>query len=46
MTLRNDLCQLSTRTLSNICRREYGLTGDAMKKQLPSRNKVSLALDG
>jgi hypothetical protein len=25
---------------------EYALTVDAIKKQLPSRNKVSLALDG
>jgi len=29
-----------------MCRREYGLTVDAIKKQLPSCNKVSLALDG
>jgi len=36
----------SASTLSNICQREYTLTVDAMKKQLPSRNKVSLALDG
>jgi chaperone required for assembly of F1-ATPase len=36
----------STTTLSHICRREYALTVDAIKKQLPSRNKVSLALDG
>jgi len=35
----------STGTLSNICGREYLLTGDAIKKQLPSLNKVSLALD-
>ena len=33
-------------TLSNICRREYALTVDAIKKQLPSCYKVSLALDG
>jgi len=32
-------------TLSNICRREYALTVDAIMNQLPSRNKVSLALD-
>ena len=32
-------------TLSNICRREYALTVDAIDKQLPLRNKVSLALD-
>jgi hypothetical protein len=35
-----------TTTLSNICHREYALTVDAIKKQLRSRNKVSLALDG
>jgi len=33
-------------TLSNICRRESTLTVDAIKKQLPSTNDVSLALDG
>jgi len=36
----------SASTLSNICQREYTLTVDAIKKQLPSRNKDSLALDG
>jgi len=36
----------SASTLSKICRREYTLTVDAIKKQLPSRNKVSSALDG
>jgi len=35
----------SSSTLSKICRREYSLTVDAIKKQLPSRNKVGLALD-
>jgi len=44
--LRNDLVLLSAATLSNICRREYALTVDAIKKQLPSRNKVCLSLDG
>ena len=44
--LRSDLVLPSASTLSNICRREYTLTVDAIKKQLPSRNKVSLALDG
>jgi len=44
--LRDDLALLSATTLSNICRREYALTVDAIKKQLPVRNKVSLALDG
>jgi hypothetical protein len=44
--LRDDLVPPSATTLSNICRREYALTVDAIKKQLPSRNKVSFALDG
>jgi antitoxin component HigA of HigAB toxin-antitoxin module len=35
----------SATTLSNICCREYALTVDAIKKQLPSQNKVSLVLD-
>jgi len=43
---RDDLVLPSATTLSNICRREYALTVDAIKKQLPIRNKVSLALDG
>jgi len=42
---RSDLVFLSTSTLSNICRREYTLTVDANKNQLPSRNKVSEAFD-
>jgi len=36
----------STTTLSNIYRREYALTVDAIKKELPSQNEVRLALDG
>ena len=36
----------SATTLGNIWRKEYALTVDAIKKQLPVRNKVSLALDG
>jgi hypothetical protein len=44
--LRSKLVLLSTSTLSNVCRREYSLTVDATQKQLPTRNKVSLALDG
>jgi hypothetical protein len=44
--LRDDLVLPSATTFSNICRREYALTVDAIKKQLPLRNKVSLALDG
>jgi len=46
MALRDDLVLLSTTALSNICRTEYALTVDAIKKQLPLRNQVSLALDG
>jgi len=42
----DDLVLPSATTLSNICRREYALTVDAIVKQLPLRNKVSLALDG
>ena len=42
----SELLLPSASTLSNICQREYTLTVDAIKKQLPSRNKVSLALDG
>ena len=44
--LHNDLVLPSATTLSNISPREYALTMDAIKKQLPSRNTVSLALDG
>jgi len=44
--LHDDLVLPSATTFSNICRREYALTVDAIKKQLPIRNKVSLALDG
>jgi len=44
--LRDDLLRPSATTLSNICCREYAVTMDAIKKQLPYRNKVSLALDG
>jgi len=36
----------STSMLSNIHQREYTLTMDAVKMQLPSRNEVRLALDG
>jgi len=42
----DDLVLPSAMTLSNICWREYALTMDAIKKLLPSQNKVSLALDG
>jgi len=44
--LRDDVVLPSATTLSNICRREYALTVDVIKKQLPLRNEVSLALDG
>jgi len=44
--LRDDLVLPSATTHSSICRREYALTADAIKKQLKIRNKVSLALDG
>jgi len=43
---RSDLVLPSASTLSNICRREYTLILVAIKKQLPSRNNVSLALYG
>ena len=35
----------SATTPSNICRREYAPTVDVIRKQLPSQNQVSLALD-
>jgi len=41
-----DLLLPSAMTLSNICWRENALTVDAINMQLPSRNKVTLALDG
>jgi len=44
--LREDLVLPSATTLRNICQRESSLTMDAIKKQLPSQNKGSLALDG
>jgi hypothetical protein len=43
--LRDDLVLPSATTCSNICRREYALTVDAIKKQMPVQNKVSLAWD-
>jgi len=45
-SLHDDLVLPSATTLSNICQREYALTVDAITKQLPIRNKISLALDG
>jgi hypothetical protein len=44
--LRSELVLTSASILSNICRRQYTLTVDAIEKQLPSTNKGSLALDG
>jgi len=44
--LRSELVLPSASTLSTICQREYTLTVDAIKKQLPSTNKVSVGLDG
>jgi len=44
--LSEDLVLPSATTLSNICLREYALTVDANKKQLPSQTEVSLGLDG
>jgi len=43
---RDDLVVPSGTTPSNICRIDHALTVDAIKKQLLSQNKVSLALDG
>jgi len=45
-TFSDDLVLPSTMTLTNSCQREDALTVDAMNKQLPSQNKVSLTLDG
>jgi hypothetical protein len=44
-TLCDDLVLLSARTLSNIWHREYALTVDSIRKQLPWQNKVDLALN-
>jgi len=44
--LRDHLVLQSAMTLANICRREYALTVDAIKKELPVWNTGSLALDG
>ena len=41
----SELVLQSSVTLSNLCGREYSLTVDGIKKQLRSRNKVSLGLD-
>jgi len=42
----SDLVLPSATTHCNICQRESALTVDVIEKQLPSRNKVSQALDG
>jgi len=44
--LRDDLVLPSGITISKICRRDYALTVDEIKKQLRSRHIVSLGLDG
>jgi hypothetical protein len=44
--LHDDLLLTSATTLSNVCQRAYALTVDTIKKQLPLRNKDSLALNG
>jgi len=44
--LQRELVQPFASTLRNISQREYTLILYAIKKQLPSRNKVSLALEG
>ena len=42
---RKDVVLTCGMSLSNICRREYALTVNTIKKQLLSRNEVGLALD-
>jgi len=44
--LRDHLVLPPAMTLSNLRRKEYALTMDAIKKQLPIRNEVSLAFEG
>lgn len=45
-SLKSDLALPCANTLANICRREYDLTVEHIKAQLPSKNKISIALDG
>jgi len=45
IALRNVFVLPAAMTCSNICRRQSAMTMNAIKKQLPSRNTVSLALD-
>jgi len=44
--LHDDLMLPLAMSITNIFRRHYALTVDIISKQLPSRNTVSLALDG
>jgi len=44
--LRDNLVLPSTTPLCNICPREYALSVDAIKKQLPSQTTVGSTLDG
>jgi len=46
MALRDELVLPSASTHSNIRRREYAQSMDAIKKRLQSQDQVSLALDG
>jgi hypothetical protein len=42
----SDFVPPSTSTLSNICSWEYSLTIEAIKQQLLTQHKVSVALNG
>jgi hypothetical protein len=44
--IRSELVLLLASSLSNIFQMEYTLTVDAIKKQLPVRNKLSIAFGG
>ena len=44
--IRNNLVLPSATTIRNICRREYTLTVDTIKKQVPSLNNLSLSFEG
>jgi hypothetical protein len=46
LALRSDIRLPCASTLFNVCRREYALTIDAIREQLPKTNKISLAIDG
>jgi len=45
IALQSKLVLPSACTINNICRREYTVTVHSIKKQLPWRNEVTLALD-